>query len=148
MKVKIIFETQTGTTQYVAETLQQMLTKMGHSVDLHSVRSAGYEPHLENYEVVLFGAPTYDDGKLETAMRVFITRFNADLSHHKVAVFGLGNSSYPKFCESAPILEEWIKKNNGAPVVPALKIDGFPDNLAPVEQWVQQLQSALGAPAP
>lgn len=145
MKIKLIFETQTGTTQYVAETIQQQLTAKGHQVDLHSVRASGYQPVLDGYQAVILGAPTYDDGKLETAMKVLTTRYTADLSKYKVAVFGLGNSSYPIFCAAAPLLEEWVKKNNGTVVIPSLKVDGFPDNLAPITQWVDQLHAALGS---
>ena len=143
MKIKIIYETQTGTTQYVAESMQKKLASFGHQVDLHSVRMHGPTPDLNGYDVVLFGAPTYEDGKLETTMRVFITQFSADLSKFKVAVFGLGNSLYPQFCTAASILEEWVKKNNGTVIVPPLKIDGFPDDLIAIEQWTEGVDKAL-----
>jgi flavodoxin I len=136
MKIKIIFDTQTGTTQYVAELMQKKLISLGHQADLHSIRVNGDSPSLDGYEAVLFGAPTYEDGKLETSMRVFITKFSADLSSYKVAVFGLGNSSYPQFCTSAKILEDFVIKNNGKPTQPALKIDGFPDDTKSIEEWV------------
>ncbi len=143
MKIKIIFETQTGTTQYVAEVMQKGLTAMGHQVDLHSVRYDGAEPHLENYDVVLFGAPTYEDGKIETTMRVFLTRFTPDLSKHKVAVFGLGNSMYPQFCIAADVLKEWVEQNHGVLITPLLRIDGFPDDLGPIQEWVKNVGAVL-----
>jgi flavodoxin I len=138
MKVKIIYETQNGTTQYVAEVMQKKLQSLGHQTDLHSIRYDGQNPVLEGYDVVLFGAPTYDDGKLETAMRVFITKYTADLSKYKVGVFGLGNSSYPQFCLAADFLEEWVLKNNAKLNIPTLRIDGFPDKVEFIEQWVEQ----------
>ena len=143
MKIKIIYETQNGTTQYVTEIMQQELQKHGHEVDLHSVRAKGQNVDLAGYDVVLFGAPTYDDGKLETAMKVFITRFNDDLSKYKVAVFGLGNRTYPQFCTAATILEDWVKQKGGVPMVETLKIDGFPDNLQPIESWIAQIVEKL-----
>jgi flavodoxin len=142
MKIKIIYETQTGTTQYVAEVMQKKFATLGHQADLHSVRYNGSTPELEGYDAVLFGAPTYEDGKLETAMRVFITRFSTDLSKYKVAVFGLGNTTFPQFCVSAKILEEWVVQNKGVPSIPALKVDGFPDNVKPIEEWVEHFANS------
>ena len=148
MKIKIDFETQTGTTQYVAETIQKKLQELGHEVDIHSVRFNGANPEVEKYQAVLFGAPTYDDGLLERGMRVFITRYNPNLSQLKVAVFGLGSKMYPQFCKAADFLEEWVGKNQGKSIVPALRVDGFPDDLTPIEAWVQQVHAALGTAAP
>lgn len=143
MQIKIIYETQTGTTQYVAEQMQEMLQQGGHSVELHSIRAKGNEPNFNGMDLLIFGAPTYEDGKIETAMKVFITRCKADLSKSKVAVFGLGNSSFPKFCTSAAILEEWVKERGGSLVIPPLKVDGFPDDLSPIQKWVTELSATV-----
>jgi flavodoxin I len=122
--------------------MQKHFLTLGHEADLHSVRSQGMTPALDGYDAVLFGAPTYEDGKLETSMRVFITRFSSDLSKYKIGVFGLGNSSYPQFCFSAGVLEEWVTQNKGVLTIPSLKIDGFPDDLKPIQQWVEQFSKA------
>ncbi len=143
MNIKIIYETQTGTTEYISQVMREKLIALGHQVDLHSVRYDGHSPDISQCDAILIGAPTYEDGKLETAMRVFITRFTPDLSKHKVAVFGLGNSTYPQFCTSATLLEEWVKKQSGVPLLPALRIDGFPDDLTPVERWLEEFNAKL-----
>ncbi len=143
MKILIVYETLTGTTQYVTEVMQAKLIELGHQVDLHSVRYQGQQPELSNYQVLLFGAPTYEDGKLEQGMRVFIAKCKENLSGYKVAVFGLGNSTYPLFCKSADILEEWVTQQQGRVVTPTLRIDGFPDDLSPIESWIVQLDQAL-----
>jgi len=143
MNVLIIFETQNGTTQYVAEVMQKELSLLGHNVDLHSVKAKGADPSLEKYGAILFGAPTYEDGKLETAMKVFTVRFSKDLSQYKIGVFGLGNSTFPQFCFSAMILEEFVHKNHGELCVPLLKIDGFPDDLTHIESWIKQLSEKI-----
>ena len=143
MNIKIIYETQNGNTQYVAEVMQKLLGQVGHTVALHSAKYNGFQPDLANTQALLFGAPTYDDGYLEKTMQDLIAQFNPDLSQHKVAVFGLGNRIYPQFCKAADVLEEWVKKNNGVPVISTLRIDNFPDDLTPIEQWVNQLQQTL-----
>lgn len=143
MNVVIVFETLTGTTQYVAEVMQTKLVELGHQVDLHSVRYQGQEPDFSKYQVVLFGAPTYDDGKLEQGMRVFIAKSKVDLSQLKVAVFGLGNSSYPQFCIAADVLEQWVSQQGGHVAIPSLRIDGFPDDVTPIQDWIVELDKAI-----
>jgi flavodoxin len=139
----LVFDTQTGTTQYVAEVMQNEFAQLGHTVDLHSVKYDGMDPKIEGYDAVLFGAPTYEDGKLEASMQVFTARTTLDLSKYKIAVFGLGNSFYPQFCFSADILQKWVEKNNGKVILPPLKIDGFPDKLQPIQEWVKQVAELL-----
>lgn len=146
MNVLIVYETQTGTTQYVAELIQAQLVKLGHQVDLHSIRYQGSQPEFAKYQVVIMGAPTYDDGKLEQGMRVFITRCKEDFSNHQVATFGLGNSSYPQFCIAADILEAWMVEHHGSLIVPTLRVDGFPDDTQPIESWAQAIHQALQTP--
>ncbi len=143
MKIKIIYETETGTTQYVAEVLQKKLNELGHQTDIHSIHFQGMDPKISEYEVLLFGSPTYEEGSLESSMKEFIDQFNQDLSHHKIAVFGLGSRSYGFFCNSATILEDWVKKNGGTPLLPALRIDGFPEDLAPIDAWAVELNGLL-----
>ncbi len=143
MNILVVFETQNGTTQYVAEVIQKQFQDLGHQVTLHGVKAQGMTPPMMDYDVILFGAPTYEDGKLENSMRVFIARNNPDFSQKKVAVFGLGNRFYPQFCISAQILADWVTKNKGTLLVEPLKIDGFPDNLAPLQSWIAQLSAKL-----
>ncbi len=143
MNIKIVYETQNGTTQYVAETILHQLQAAGHQVYLHSIKYDGAQPNLDGMDLILVGAPTYDDGKLEKTMLEFIQSFQVDFTNRKVAVFGLGNSTYPLFCRAADILEEWVRSKGGAPLVSTLRVDGFPDELQPIIEWTKQLQAAL-----
>lgn len=142
MRAIIVYNTQTGTTQYVAEILQSKLQEFGHQVDLHSVREQGSDLDFSSYQMVILASPTYDDGKLEQGMRVFITKCKADLSPLKMAVVGLGNTSYPQFCTAATILEEWVIQQKGHVQIPTLRIDGFPDDVTPIQDWVVELDKS------
>lgn len=143
MHIKIIYETQTGTTQYVAEVIRDQLQAAGHTVYLHTLKYDGMQPSLEAMDAVLFGGPTYDDGKLEKTLRECITNFQPNLSAYKVAVFGLGNRNYPQFCTSADILEDWVRSCGGTPLVAPLRVDAFPDDLTEITVYVQSLLRAL-----
>lgn len=143
MRIKIIFETQTGTTKYVAEVVQRELQAAGHEVVLHSLLGQGLTPNLDDVDVLLFGAPTYDDGYLEKNMREWIKTQHPDFSQRKVAIFGLGNRTYPQFCIAADVLEAWVKENHGQPIVETLRVDHFPDDLKPIEEWSAKFIAAL-----
>lgn len=143
MTIKIIYETQTGTTQYVAELAEKELQNAGHQVQMHSILKSGMTPDFSGVDVVILGAPTYDDGFLETHMRDFVETFSVDLAPYKVAVFALGARSYPQFCKAAYYLEEWISKNNGKVIVPTLQIDGFPDDTKQIEEWTKSVLAAM-----
>ena len=147
MNILLIYETQTGTTQYVAEVIQDQLIAAGHQCRIHSVKYDGMQPSLEGVELVIFGAPTYDDGKLEKNMLEFTQQYQVDLSRLKVAVFGLGNRTYPQFCFAADILVDWVKSRGGNPITMPLKVDGFPDHLTKITEYVQQVLTALATSA-
>jgi flavodoxin I len=116
---------------------------LNHQVTLHSLKYQGVTPDLSDTDVILFGAPTYDDGLLEQTTRSWIKEFHPDLSKVKVAVFGLGNKTYPQYCLAADVLEAWVNENNGQPVVEALRVDHFPDDLRPIIEWAVQLNAVL-----
>lgn len=143
MHIKIIYETQTGTTQYVVEVIRDQLQAAGHQVHLHTIKYDGMQPSLEGMDAVLFGGPTYDDGKLEKTLRELIAHFQPNLTPYKVAVFGLGNRNYPQFCTSADILEDWVRACGGTPLVAPLRVDAFPDDLTEITSYVRSLLSAL-----
>ncbi len=146
MKIKIIYETQVGTTKYVAEIIQKKLSTLGHEVDLHSLRTNGRQPDLTGYDAVLFGSPTYNSGQPEPTVSQFMNEFQNDLSPYKVAVFSLGDRSYPEFCGSAEILETWITGHGGNVSIPSLKIDGYPMDFSPILAWAEQFaQTAVSS---
>jgi flavodoxin len=143
MKIKIVYETQTGTTQYVVENIKKILEAKNHQVETHSLKYNGMEPSYDGVELLLIGAPTYDDGLVEKTMRAYIDAANPNFANMKVAIFGLGNKTYPQFCRSADLIQDWVKQHQGNPLLDPLKVDGFPDNLQPIIEWTEKLASLL-----
>lgn len=139
MKIKIIFGSEVGTTQYVAELMSKMLTDRGHEVDLHHVGLKGVQPVINDYEVLLFGSPTYYGGNLEQKMDKFVKEFKQSLGQFKIGIFSLGDSGYEHFCGSARILEDWVVNSGGKISLPTLKIDGYPHDTASIKQWVDEV---------
>ncbi|HQM15680.1 MAG TPA: flavodoxin domain-containing protein [Candidatus Woesebacteria bacterium] len=142
-KLLIIYGSTTGNTEMVAEQVADQLD--AHNPVLQDI--ADTQPKdLSNYDAIIMGSSTWDDGLLQTDFRDFAENLNVDLSGKKIAVFGLGDSSYPDFCEAASLLEELVAKNKGELLVEPLKIDGFPDeeeNESKIRAWCDSLVSKL-----
>jgi flavodoxin I len=101
---------------------------------------------LTKYDVLVLGSSTWDDGLLQQDFRDFVEGLEVDLTGKKLAIFGLGDSNYPDFCEAADILEETFTKLGGKTIVATLKIDGFPDeeeNEQKIKAWCQELSQKI-----
>lgn len=141
--VLIVYGSTTGNTEMVAEQVMELLE--GKDVTLKDVADVTPE-ELGEFEAVIMGSSTWDDGLLQADFRDFAEDLDVSLSGKKMAVFGLGDSSYPAFCEAAGLLEEVVAKLGGELIVESLKIDGFPDeeeNEEKVKVWVGNLKKKL-----
>lgn len=139
MNIIILYDTLTGTTHETAEVIAKELETLGHRVTLHRPSIHGRQPQLDGRDLIILGSPTYGDGQLEANMAMFTNSFSCDFSHQKVAVFGLGDRSYPQFCQATELLEAWVAKNHGTLVAPILKVDCFAKDVTPVTTWVREL---------
>ncbi len=142
-KILILYGSTTGNTEMVAEQVMEHL--QDHDVNLQDAADASPE-ELTEYDVLVLGSSTWDDGKLQQDFRDFVDGLNVDLSGKKAAVFGLGDSTYPDFCKAAPILKNTFTDLGAEMIVDPLKIDGFPDeaeNEEKINSWVQELAEQI-----
>lgn len=143
-KVLIVYGSTTGNTEMVAEQLMDCLA----DADPVLQDIADTKPEdLTEYDFLVIGSSTWDDGLLQQDFRDFVgDGLDIDLSGKKMAIFGLGDTMYPDFCESANILEESFTDLGGKIVVDSMRIDGFPDepeNEEKVEAWCEQVKAQL-----
>jgi len=139
MKVLIFYSTMMGTTEVVAKSIQKSLAASGNQIDLYNVFD-NPEIDFSEYDVLILGAPTYDEG-LEINMKQYIDRQNPNLSKQKIAIFGLGDKMYPKYCTSVDILEKWVIKNSGKLSIESLRIDGYPLTMEFIDVWVKEISN-------
>ncbi len=142
-KILIVYGSTTGNTEMVAEEIMDSLKD--HEVSLQDVADTSPED-LTEYDVLVLGSSTWDDGLLQQDFRDFVEGLEADLAGKKLAIFGLGDSNYPDFCEAADILEGTFTKLGGKTIVTTLKIDGFPDeeeNEQKIEAWSKELSQKI-----
>lgn len=128
-----------GTTEVVAKSIQKSLAASGNQIDLYNVFD-NPEIDFSEYDVLILGAPTYDEG-LEINMKQYIDRQNPNLSKQKIAIFGLGDKMYPKYCTSVDILEKWVIKNSGKLSIESLRIDGYPLTMEFIDVWVKEISN-------
>lgn len=142
--ILIVYGSTTGNTEMVAEQISNKLEE--HSPKMQDVTDTTPE-ELAQYDTIIVGSSTWDDGLLQTDFRDFVDGLNVDLNGKKLAAFGLGDTNYPEFCKAAEILQETFTKLGAQSMIEPLKIDGFPDeteNEQKIDQWCEQIKTQLG----
>lgn len=103
-KVTIISASQTGNARRVANELSQDIERLGIAVT-HLPAGEYKAKKLSQEEILILVTSTQGEGEPpEEALSLYKYLFAAKapkLTHLKFAVFGLGDASYPKFCQAA-----------------------------------------------
>lgn len=129
MNVLIVYATNSGGTQRVANLIADVLRGGNQTVTVQHVRETNKD-QLAGYDVILFGSPSWDyngkEGQLHEEMRTFVEgAVGLSLEGKKIAVFGLGDSSYMYFTGAVSHLEKFVADCHAVLLVPSLRIDGF-----------------------
>ncbi|WP_428910482.1 flavodoxin [Niallia sp. Krafla_26] len=125
MKTIIVYASMTGTTELMAQTIMEELTKAGDRVVLRDVFDA-YAEELETFESVLIGSYTWGDGDLSDEILAFHEELSEiDLTGKLGAVFGPGDSTYEHFARAVDRLEETLENQGCNLVTKGLKVDSF-----------------------
>ena len=122
MKAKIIYGSDTGNTEVIAEDLVKLLGE-------HEVLTVDEleESDWEGNELYILGIPTWYDGELQSDWEDYLDDFQKiDFTGKTVAVFGLGDQvGYAEwFCDGVGILADIVEKNGGK-VIGNWPTDGY-----------------------
>lgn len=132
-KIGIFYGSTTGNTERVAGLIAEALQVPESQV--HSVEDID-NTLISNYENLVLGSSTWGDGELQDDWYDALdTLKEMDLSGHKIALFGCGDSSsYPDtFCNAIGLIHEGLK-DTGATFVGQLPVEGYTfDDSAAVE---------------
>jgi flavorubredoxin len=128
-KAIIIYETRKGSTQLMAETIQEGLIECGIKVTLKRISEVEIAD-LKGYAGVILGSPTYTKDMMGT-MKTFLFRLEkADLKGKIGASFG----AYGWSGEAVEMIRETMKHIYGMEVVePAVKLAGSVDGVGKAE---------------
>ncbi|MFS0654310.1 flavodoxin [Bacillus sp. 179-C3.3 HS] len=127
MKALIAFASMSGNTEDMAAILKETLEGKGIETEMMELDDTNVED-LSSYDYVLIGSYTWGDGDLPYEAEDFYEEVSSlELNDIKVAVFGSGDYSYPKFCEAVHTFYDMLK-TTGASVFPeTLKMELAPD---------------------
>lgn len=133
----IVYGSQTGNGKRIAEALAQRLHDAGVSARL--LRADAYRLHeLEGERQLLIVISTQGDGDPPDDARDFVEHLLGKrapkLPNLKFAVLGLGDSSYPKFCEIARRLDERLTELGASRWLPRADADVDIDAIA--QPWI------------
>lgn len=143
MNIGIVFATLSGNTTTVASTLERYLLDQGNTVTVHdSLQTVADE--LKHYDLVFIGASTYGDGDLNPIADMFFSAAGSvhhNCDHTKFAIFSLGDSSYPHFAASGPIMLERLQQMRATVIEPILSLDGPPTDemMNEVKKWSEEI---------
>lgn len=156
MKVLIVYGTNSGSTEEVAELIAEQARKL-HTATLKNAKDAR-PSDLSRHDIVIFGACTWD---LPTANGVLAGQLQQDVhdftqkvltqkkkfSNTRIAVFGLGDENYTHFCNAAVRLETFVKEIGARRFGDALKINQYyfhlERNRKTISAWADALMAQL-----
>ena len=137
----ILYGTETGNAKKVATGLLTSFKKAKIKAKVADVFEYDIKK-LAKEDLVLFVISTQGEGELPQNAKVFYDKLNSskeNLSHLKYAVFALGDSSYPLFCEAGNLIDTLFEKKQAQRILPLVKSDV--DFVPVAKKWEQDLQT-------
>lgn len=146
--VLILYASSTGNTEEIAELLEQHLDPKLYAVSLENIEMGELDPQLLlQYDGILFGTYTYDDGDLPFETDIFCdTLRTIDLTGKVVGVFGSGDTAYDGFCSAVDLMKAEFKKQNAQVIQHSVKVDLAPDEeeeLLSIKKLAEQFQQSI-----
>jgi flavodoxin I len=129
MNVLLVYATNSGTTEVVAEFIADALTKAGNQTTVKEARVTKPED-LDGFPLVLFGSPSWDFNGMEGMPHEEFLPLMEKLRAKKFpgkqfAIFGLGDTSYKHFCGAVDHLEKLVSDIGGTLAIPSIRIDNY-----------------------
>ena len=140
MKTLIVYGSKRGKTRELAEMLNDYFRKNGINSEVKNAWETTVVMVTEA-DILIFASSTWADGDLQADfIELERNLFDTDLSGKYAAVFGPGNSRFPRFCEAVEILQARLKNNNAKLLINSLKIDRLADtDNETLMEWAEEL---------
>ena len=126
MKIKIIYGSDTGSTEYVIDTY--LLNELNnHEIELSKIADISIND-WNNHNFFILGIPTWYDGELQSDWENYFEEFKKiDFTNKTVAIFGLGDQvGYEEwFCDGVGILARVVIDNGGKIIGYTKKDDSY-----------------------
>jgi sulfite reductase (NADPH) flavoprotein alpha-component len=145
-KLSIIYATETGNSQDLAERTGDKAEELGFEVEL--INAADYDANeIGSLECVIFFGSTWGEGEPPESSWDFhdalIEGDPIDCSKVKFAVVGLGDREYELFCEFGKRVDSSLEKHGGTRIMDRLDLDAeYEDDY---EAWATKLFETISA---
>ncbi|MBP9792547.1 MAG: flavodoxin domain-containing protein [Flavobacterium sp.] len=143
VKPLIVYGTETGNSKKVASQIQATFKK--NKIQAKSVDVAQFDlAKLQKETLVLFVVSTQGEGEFpQNAVGFYeaLKAFEGNLDKISFAVFGLGDSSYPLFCNAGVLLDEVLADKGAKRLLPLVKADV--DYASLISIWESDLQNTF-----
>lgn len=146
--ILLLYATYSSGTQSASQKVADFLQTKGVKVTVRRVEDASVDD-LNNFNNIILASPSWmvdnKDGQPHIHMKEFLLQKAAgvNLEGKKIAIFGLGDTSYAHFCGAVDVMEKYVHDHGGELVQPSLRIDSFyfneEENTKTLLNWVQQL---------
>lgn len=148
VKVLILYASATGNTEEIACLLEKYLEQEISEVAVKNIEMGEVDAKtLLQYNGILFGTYTYDEGDLPFETDIFCDSLETfDLSGKVVGVFGSGDLSYFDFCGAVDTMQEKFRHANAIVIDHSVKVHLYPDEkeeLQSIKKLAAQFQQAL-----
>ncbi|WP_028972544.1 flavodoxin domain-containing protein [Spirochaeta cellobiosiphila] len=144
MEAIIVFGSKRGTTEKMAEAIKNVFEAEGIDTTVRNAYEASND-ELEDYENLILGSSTWDEGDLQSDWALFEREFEElDLTGKWAACFGAGNKSFAMFCGAVDILENRVKNNGGKLLSQSLKVDSrIDDAVEEATIWAKEVAQEI-----
>jgi flavodoxin I len=150
MNILLVYATNSGTTQTVAQMISDALTAASHTVTVKEARSTAPED-FTGPQAIILGSPSWDfdgnEGFPHEDLLSLMDKTKTITVAKPFAIFGLGDSSYKFYNGAVDHLEEFVKNIGGTLLIPSLKIDNYysdmDGNNAKINTWIEELKNKL-----
>ncbi|MDR2902743.1 MAG: flavodoxin domain-containing protein [Lactobacillales bacterium] len=144
MEIKVLFGSETGHAEELAQNTQKFLTEKGFSANVYDMDKVSLND-LKTAKTVLILTSTWGDGeapsnaeKLHSALK---EATGDQLTGVTYAVFAIGQSWYDHFCQAGIDFDAYMEKLGAKRILPLEKSDDDYDATHPT--WLNALLSIL-----
>lgn len=141
--INILFGSETGNSEDLANKTGTFLTEKGHNIILQSADKINVET-LSNMGILLLITSTWGDGEPPsntTDLYNELQNSSIDLSNLSFAIFAIGSDAFPQFCQAGIDFNQYLLQLKAKSLID-LEINGddYMNNFTP---WLEKINTAL-----